>query len=212
MPHLCFSSRRADRRTPVHQVPPPLATLYPTVASSSSTPRQCTSMTLPAPTPTTPPAPHRHSSLLNACHYGQPAPTSLRPSRPHPEHRATEYFLPNRSDPAGDPYSGLPASFPHRRSPPLWTSLPGDLLPPCHPKTGPPPYRLAPRTLPATPHHRHCRNLAVAPSTGAMGASLPAPQSWAKWPSGPGTPSRAGLAGAVGRAHYYSGILQLPFE
>jgi hypothetical protein len=108
---------------------------------------------------TTPPsissvAPHHRSSPLNAQHHGQPALASLLLSRPHPEHDATEYFLPSCFDPAGDPYSGLPTSIPHHLSPPLWTSLLGELLPPRHPKTSPPPYRLAPRTLPATPRHR----------------------------------------------------------
>jgi hypothetical protein len=73
MPHLCFSTCRADAYpcNPVHRAPPPPATLCPTAASSSSTPCRCTSMTLPAPAPapTTPPTPH---------HHGQPAPTSLR--------------------------------------------------------------------------------------------------------------------------------------
>jgi hypothetical protein len=212
MPCLFFSSCRADRHTPVHRAPPPPASLYPTAASLSSTPRWCTSTTLPASAPTTPSAPHCRSSPLDARRHGQSATASLRLSRPHPEHRAAEYFLPKCSDPASDPYSGLPASFPRRRSPPLRTSLPGELLPPRRPKNDPPPYRLAPWTLPATPHPRHRRNSAGPPSTGAMGASFPASRSWARWPSGPGTPGRAGLAGTVGQAHYYSGILQLPFE
>jgi hypothetical protein len=160
----------------------------------------------------TPLAPHRRSSPLDSHCCGQSTPASLQPSRPHPEHSVAEYFLPNSSDPAGDPDSSLTASFPHRRCPPLWTSLPGELLPPRRPKTSPPPYRLAPQTLPATPRHRHHRNSAGPPLTGAMGASSPASRSWAKWPSGLVTPGQAGLASAVGRAHYYSGILQLPFE
>jgi hypothetical protein len=55
------------------------------------------------------------SPLLS--HRGQPTPAPLRPSRSHPKHCTAEYFLPNRSDPVGDPYSGLPSSFRCHRSP-----------------------------------------------------------------------------------------------
>jgi hypothetical protein len=192
-----------------------------TASSSHPLPDRCLLELHPAPvhlydpsssSPDNPSSPSPLLLPLDVNHHRQPTPASLRPSQQHPEHRAAEYFLPNCSGPAGDPYSGLPASFPRRRSPPLWTSLPGELLPPRHPNTSPPPYRLAPRTLPATPRHQHRRNSAGPPSTGAMGANSPASRSRAKWPSGLGTPGRAGLAGAVGRAHCYSGILQLPFE
>jgi hypothetical protein len=48
-----------------------------------------------------------------------PSPTTST----HPKHRTTEYFLPSRSDHAGDPCSGFPTSIPRRQSPPPWTSL-----------------------------------------------------------------------------------------
>jgi hypothetical protein len=84
-------------------------------------------------------------------HCEQPTPAPLQLPRPHPKHRATEYFLPNRSDPASNPCSGLPTSFPHHRSPPQWTSLPmSPLTPPPSPL---PPIRSAtlPAYSPATP-------------------------------------------------------------
>jgi hypothetical protein len=167
-----------SRSTEHHPLRPPLC---PTVASSSSTPRQCNSTTLPALALTTPPAPNNHSSSIDMRHHGQPTPASLRPSRPHPEHHAAEYFLPNRSDPAGDPYSELSMSFPHHRSPPLRTSLPGELLPPHRPKTGPPPYHLASRTRPATPRHQaavHWRHGSKLPCLSVLGEM-------AKWARNP---------------------------
>jgi hypothetical protein len=65
-----------------------------------------------------PPLPHSHSSLADPSHHGQSALALLQPSRPNPKHYATKYILPNRSDPASDPYSGLPPSLPRRWSPP----------------------------------------------------------------------------------------------
>jgi hypothetical protein len=167
VPTPTATPRSKERR--LLELHPALVHLYDPSSSSPSNPSGPSPPLLPAQC-----APHE-----------QPTLTSLRLSQPHPKHHAAEYFLPNRSDPAGDPYSGLPTSFPHRRSPPLWTSLLGELPLPRLPKPGPPPYRLAPRTLPATPRHRHRRNSAGPPSTGAMGASSPASRSWAKWPSGP---------------------------
>jgi hypothetical protein len=78
-----------------------------------------------APTPGAPPtslptpsaAPllhHRRSSSAEPSQHRQPALAILRPSQPHPKHRTTEYILSNRTDPAGDPYSGLSPSLHHR--------------------------------------------------------------------------------------------------
>jgi hypothetical protein len=94
----------APRFTERHLLRPPPC---PTVASSSSTPRRCTSVTLPALAPTTPPAPQGSFSPLVARRRGQPAPASLRPIRPHPKHRATKYDLP-----------ALRAADHHLRTPP----------------------------------------------------------------------------------------------
>jgi hypothetical protein len=65
----------------------------------------------------------------------------------HPKHRTAEYSFPNRSAPAGDPCSGMPTSFLHRRSPPPRTSL--SVSPP----SPPPPIQFATLTVcsPATP-------------------------------------------------------------
>jgi hypothetical protein len=120
MPCLCFSSGHADAdcRTPVHRVPPPPATLCPTAASSSSNPRRCTSTTLPAPAPTTPPSPHRCSSPLDARHRGHPALASLWPSRPHPEHHAAEYDLPTPRAVDHHPWKPAPTAIPLRPTTP----------------------------------------------------------------------------------------------
>jgi hypothetical protein len=109
------------------------------------------------------------------------------------------------------PPDATPTAVPLQSTTPHRARSSGELLPPCRPKTGPPPYRLAPWTLPAAPHHRHRQNSAGPPSTGAMGVSSPASRSWAKRPSGPGAPGRAGLTGVVGRAHCYSGIFLFTF-
>jgi hypothetical protein len=83
----------------------------PTVAPRS-TPRRCTSTTLPAPASKTPLTPHHRSSLLDACHHGQPTLASLRPSRPQPEHHATEYDLPTPRVTDHHPRTSPPPLFP----------------------------------------------------------------------------------------------------
>jgi hypothetical protein len=52
--------------------------LCPTITSSNSTPRRCTSTTLPTPAPMTPSAPHCRSYPLDACHNGAPPPPLVR--------------------------------------------------------------------------------------------------------------------------------------
>jgi hypothetical protein len=93
---------------------------------------------------------HCRPSLTKPSDCGQPTPALLRLSRPHPRHRVTEYILPNSSDPTGDPYSSLPPSLPHRRSPPPQRSLPVSSSPLFGSQTGLSPCQFAPRPL----HHR----------------------------------------------------------
>jgi hypothetical protein len=116
-----------------------------TAPSSASTPG-APPTSLPVPS-ATPPLHHRLSSLAKPSHRGHPTPAILRPSRPHPKHRATEYILPDRSDPSVTPYSGLPPSLPCHRSPSPQRSLLVSNSPLFGRKTGPSPHRLAPRPL-----------------------------------------------------------------
>jgi hypothetical protein len=115
---LPFSSSAHCRH---HTVVPPLLSHHEMLARSPSelpvTPSSSTSTSGAPPTSAAPPLHHRRYSPTELSHHGQPALALLLPSRPHPKHRAAEYILPNYSDPTSDPYSGLPPSLPHRRSP-----------------------------------------------------------------------------------------------
>jgi hypothetical protein len=100
-----------------HETPPqsPFELSVTAPSSTSTLGAPPTSLLVPS---AAPPLHHRCSSPTEPSHHGQPAPAILQPSWPHPKHRAAEYILPNRSDPTGDPYSSLPPSLPHHRSPP----------------------------------------------------------------------------------------------
>jgi hypothetical protein len=117
------------------------------VTAPSSTPTSGAPLTsLPAPS-AAPLLHHRHSSPVEPSDRGQPTPAILQPSRPHPKHRATEYIHPDRSDPTSDPYSGLPPSLPHRRSPLPQRSLLVSSSPLFDRQTGLSPRRLTPQPL-----------------------------------------------------------------
>jgi hypothetical protein len=117
LPVSCSSSAHCRH----HTVVPPLLSHHEMLARSPSelpvTPSSSTSTSGAPPTSAAPPLHHRRYSPTELSHHGQPALALLLPSRPHPKHRAAEYILPNYSDPTSDPYSGLPPSLPHRRSP-----------------------------------------------------------------------------------------------
>jgi hypothetical protein len=141
---LLLSSHREMPHWPPSKLPD-------TALSSAPTPG-APSTSLPAPS-AAPLLHQRRSSPADQSHCGQPTSALLRPSQPHPKHRTAKYFLPNHSDPADDPYSSLPPSYPHRRSPPPQRSLPVSPSPLFGSQTCPSPHRLTLRPL-------HCRPLA----------------------------------------------------
>jgi hypothetical protein len=96
------------------EMPPRSPSELPVTTLSSALTLGAPQTSLPAPS-AAPPLHHRRSSLVEPSHHGLLALALLRPSRPHPKHRVAEYILPNRSNPTGDPYSGLPPSRPHHR-------------------------------------------------------------------------------------------------
>jgi hypothetical protein len=83
-----------------------------------------------------------HSSL---------SPTDLTTPRAPRHHIQPPHTASCRPPPPDATPTSLPLqpTTPHRRA-----HSSGALLPCCHPKMGPPPYCLAPRTLPATPRRR----------------------------------------------------------
>jgi hypothetical protein len=119
------------RHQPPHPSPPSIAPLRPllcpTVTSSSSTPRRCTSMTFPTLAPTAPLTPHHRSSPLDARHCGAPSPVrfpSLRaPNQTPREPNIVLGYIPRLPVP---PVHRIPAgatAVRHEPNPPLFLAM-----------------------------------------------------------------------------------------